>query len=224
MYINLVTIIIQSVNQYKASADSHFSLLKFLKNTLTQYACSETQLPSNSNTSDKRNKSAFCLVSTFKQPTVTVLRCSPLYKPRLAQYCHSLHRLGDKHLKKRRNLCASDIYCLHTNQLAFQTTVLHMGYMKRRRNTEFSCDNSLHQSRFKTTLSFMRQAGLLINNTSPSKFQTSYTTVGAVCFYTTWICTIMDTYVHRYDITIFMERMPWVFGLSIAAWMKFICR
>jgi len=108
--------------------------------------------------------------------------------------------------------------------LTLQATVLHMGYIKRKRNTEFSCDNSLHQSRFKTTLSFLRQAGFLIDNTSPSKVQTLYTTVGAVCFYITWMCAIMDTYVNRYDLTKAMEKVRWVFTLSLIARMNFCCR
>jgi len=108
--------------------------------------------------------------------------------------------------------------------LTLQATGLHMGYMKRKRNAEFSCDNSFHHSRFKTTLSFLRQAGFLIDNISPSKVQTLYTTVGAVCFYITWMCAIMDTYVNRNDLTKFMEKMRWGFGLSMIVWMNFSCR
>jgi hypothetical protein len=65
-YINLVNTFIHSVNQYKSSVASFFSFLKFFKNSPTQYARSETQLPSNDNTQEKRNQSAFCFVNTFK--------------------------------------------------------------------------------------------------------------------------------------------------------------
>jgi hypothetical protein len=99
-----------------------------------------------------------------------------------------------------------------------------MGNIKKKRNTELSCDNSLYQSRFKTNLSFLRQTVFLINNTSSSKVQALYTAVGAVCFYITWMYVIIDTYVNRYDLTKVMEQMRWGLGLSIAAWMVFSCR
>jgi len=149
---------------------------------------------------------------------------STVYNPRLAQYCHSLYRLSDKHLWRRVDIIVHLTYTVNTLYFSLQATVLHMGYIKRKRNTEFSCNNSLHQSRFKTTLSFLRQAGLLTNNTSPSKVQTLYTTVGAVCYCSTWICAIVDTYVHRYDLTKVMEKMRVGVALSLVAWMKFSCR
>ena len=99
-----------------------------------------------------------------------------------------------------------------------------MEYNKWKRNTEFSCDNSLYPSRFKTTLSYLRQTDLLTNNTSPSKVQTLYTTVRAVCFYSTWMCAIVDTYVHRYDLKKAMEKIHMGFAMSIIAWVNFICR
>jgi len=108
--------------------------------------------------------------------------------------------------------------------LTLPATLLHMEYIKRKRNTEFSCDNSRHHSRFKTTLFFLLQAGLLINNSSPSKVQTLYTTVGAVCYYSTWMCAIVDTYVHRYDLTKFMEKIRVGFAMSVVTWIIFSCR
>ena len=149
---------------------------------------------------------------------------SPVYNPRLAQYCHSLYRLSDKHLCRRVEIFVHPTYIVNPLYFSLQATVLHMEYIKTKRNTEFSCDNSLHQSRFKTTLSYLRQAGLLSNNTTPSKVQALYTTVGAVCYYSTWICAIVDTYVHRYDSTKVMEKMRMGFAMSLVAWMNFICR
>ena len=99
-----------------------------------------------------------------------------------------------------------------------------MEYIKRKRNTEFSCDNSRHHSRFRTTLSFLLQARLLINNSSPSKVQTLYTTVSAVCYYSTWMCAIVDIYVHRYDLTEFMEKIRYGVALSLISWLIFSCR
>jgi len=107
---------------------------------------------------------------------------SPVYNHRLAQYCHSLYCLSNKQLWRRVEIIVHPTYIVNTLYLTLQATVLRMGYIKRKRNTEFLCDNSLYQSRFKTTLSFLRQTGLLTKNTSPSKVQTLYTTVGAVCY------------------------------------------
>jgi len=152
-----------------------------------------------------------------------VLGWSPVYNRRLAQYCHSLYRLSDKHLWRRVDIIVHLTYIVNTLYFSLQATVLHMEYIKRKRNTEFSCDNSLHQSRFKTTLSYLRQAGLLTNKTSPSKLQTLHTTVGAVCYFSIWICAIMDTYVHRHDLTKVMEKMCLGFAMSLVVWMKFSC-
>jgi hypothetical protein len=129
-----------------------------------------------------------------------------------------------KHLCGSVEIFVHPTFIVNTLYLELPATVLHMGYIKRKSNTEFSCDNSRHQSRFKTTLSFLHQAGLLTSNTSPSNVQTLYTTVGALCFYSTWMCVIMDTYVHRHDLTKVMEKIRWVFTLSLLVWMNFSCR
>jgi hypothetical protein len=145
---------------------------------------------------------------------------SPVYNPRLAQYCHSLYRLSDKYLWRRVEIFVHPTYIVNTLYLTLQATVLHMEYIKRKRITDFSYVNGLNQTRLKTPLSFLRQTGLLNNNTSPSIVQTLYTTVGAVCYYSTWMCAILDTYVHRYDLTKFMEKMRMVFVMSLVAWMN----
>jgi hypothetical protein len=103
---------------------------------------------------EKRSQSAFYFINTFKHPTITVLRWAPLYKPRLAQYCRSFHRLCDKHLCGSVEIFVYPTFIVNTLYLELQATVLHMGYIKRKRNTEFLCDNSRHQSIFKKTLSF----------------------------------------------------------------------
>ena len=126
-----------------------------------------------------------------------MLGLSPVYKSRLAQYCYSLHRLSDKYLWRRVEIFVHPTFSVNRLYLTLQATVLHMGYIKRKTNTEFSCGNNLHQSRFKTTLSFLRQAGLLNNNTPPSNFELYilqlvpcvFTLLGCVLF---WIHMFID--------------------------------
>jgi hypothetical protein len=95
-----------------------------------------------------------------------------------------------------------------------------MEHINKKRNNEFSCDNSLHQSRFKTTLSLMRLGGMSLNITSLSNVYKLYYTVGVVCYYTTLICIFMDVYVHRYDLVQCMKKTPVLLAFSFCEWLK----
>jgi len=102
--------------------------------------------------------------------------------------------------------------------------VLHMEYINKKRNTEFSCDNSLHQSRFKTTISFLRLSGIPLNITSLSHVHMLYYTVCAVCYYTTFICILMDTYVHRYDLMQGMKKTRLLGAYILCEWIHLSLR
>ena len=99
-----------------------------------------------------------------------------------------------------------------------------MEYNNKKRNTEVSCDNSLHQNRFKTTLSFLRLTGIPLNITSQSNVYTLYYTVSAVCYYSTCMCALVDTYVHRYDLMQAMKKTRMFLGMFLAAWMHLSLR
>jgi hypothetical protein len=95
-----------------------------------------------------------------------------------------------------------------------------MEYINQKRNTEFSCDNSLHQTRFKTTLSLLRLGGIPLNIKSPSNIYKFYYTVGVVCYYATLICISMDVYVHKYDLVQCMKKAPVILAFSLCEWMS----
>jgi hypothetical protein len=99
-----------------------------------------------------------------------------------------------------------------------------MEYINKERSTEFSCDNSLHQSRFKSTLSILQLGGNPLNITSLSNVYKFYYPVGVVCYYITLICIFMDVYVHRYDLEQCMKKTPMFLVFSLCEWMKFALR
>lgn len=162
----------------------------------------------------ERNHKAFCFINNFKNgiqfitsgllSTLTVfVECCTLVEP-------------------RRILCASDTY--HRKVLSLQERVLHMEYINKKRNTDFSCDNSLHESRFKTTISFLRLSGIPHNITSLSHIAMLYYTVCAVCYYTTFICILMDTYVHRYDLMQGMKKIRLLGAYILCEWIHLSLR
>jgi hypothetical protein len=99
-----------------------------------------------------------------------------------------------------------------------------MEYINNKRNTEVSCDNNLHQNRLKTTLSFLRLGGIPLNITSLSKVQTLYNTVCMMCYYSTMMCALLDTFVHRYDLVQAMKKTRITLAFLLFAWMHFSLR
>jgi len=99
-----------------------------------------------------------------------------------------------------------------------------MEYFNKKRNTEFSCDNSLHNSRFKTTLSLLQLGGTPLNITSLPTAYKFYYPVGVVCYYITLICILMDVYVHRYDLEQCMKKTPAFLTFSLCEWMNLSLR
>jgi hypothetical protein len=95
-----------------------------------------------------------------------------------------------------------------------------MEHINKKSNTEFSRDNSLHQNRFKTTLSLLRLGGISLNITSLSNVYKFYYTVGVVCYYTTLICISMDVYVHRYDLVQCMKKTPILVAFSLCEYLN----
>ena len=99
-----------------------------------------------------------------------------------------------------------------------------MEYINNKMNTQFSCDNSLHESRFKITLSFLRLGGVPLNVTSLSNVHTLYYTVGAVCCYNTFICALMDIFFHGYDLMQAMKKTRVLLACCLCVWMHLSLR
>jgi hypothetical protein len=99
-----------------------------------------------------------------------------------------------------------------------------MEYKQNKSKTEVSCDNNLNQNRFKTLLYFLRLGGIPLQIKSLSKVNRLYKTVCVVCYYSSFTCAFMDTFVHRYDLTEAMKKVRVFFAMSLVAWMHFSLR
>jgi hypothetical protein len=122
----------------------------------------------------ERNQKTFCFINTFKHRR----RVSYVW---LAQYCHSLRRVIHICGNELKSLCARSISFPQKVSIV-KKKMLHMEYTNKEWNTDFSCDNYLHQSRFKTIVSVLRLGGMALNITSLSNIYTLYYTVCYLCF------------------------------------------
>jgi hypothetical protein len=115
-------------------------------------------------------------------------------------------------------------YILYTNFRILLATALHMEYFNNKGNTEYSCDSSFLHKRLKTTLSFLRLGGVPLHTSSPSKVQNLYNLVCVVCYYSTMMCSLMDTFVHRFDLVEAMKKTRISLAILLFAWMNFSLR
>jgi hypothetical protein len=67
-------------------------------------------------------------------------------------------------------------------------------------------------------------AGIPINNTSLTKVYTLYHTVSVLCYYSTCVCALMDTYVHRHDLMQAMKKTRVAIVMFLSAWMHLSLR
>jgi hypothetical protein len=99
-----------------------------------------------------------------------------------------------------------------------------MENMHYKRKTEVPCDNKINDIRFKALLSFLRLGGIALNTKSKSNVNTIYNTVCVVCYYGTFICAFMDTFVHRYDLMQVMKKIRTLSAMLLVGWMQFSLR
>jgi hypothetical protein len=99
-----------------------------------------------------------------------------------------------------------------------------MEYIQNRNETEVSCDNELNQNRFKTLLYFLQLGGIPLQIKSPSKLNSLYKTVCVVCYYSSFMCGLMDTFVHRHDLSEAVKKLRINFAMLLVAWMHFSLR
>jgi hypothetical protein len=99
-----------------------------------------------------------------------------------------------------------------------------MEYINNKGNTELSYDNSFLHKRLKTTLSFLQLGGVQLHATSPSNVQNLYNIACVVCYYSTMICSVLDTFVHRFDLVEAMKKTRITLATLIFAWMYFSLR
>jgi hypothetical protein len=99
-----------------------------------------------------------------------------------------------------------------------------MEYTQNKNKPEVSCDKKLSNSRFKTLLYFLRVGGIPLQNKSLTKINSLYKAVCVVCYYSSFACAFMDTFVHRYDLMEAMKKIRVFFAMSLVAWMHFSLR
>lgn len=99
-----------------------------------------------------------------------------------------------------------------------------MEYIQYKSKNEVSCDDEPNQSRFKMLHYFLRLGGITLQIKSLSKLNSLYTTVCVVCYYSTFMCGFMDTFVHRQDLTEAVKKLRINFAMSLVAWMHISLR
>ena len=99
-----------------------------------------------------------------------------------------------------------------------------MEYIQNKSKTDVSCDNELNHIRFKILLYFLRVGGIPLQIKSLSKLNSLYKTVCVVCYYSSFMCAFMDTFVHRHDLTEALKKLRMNFALLLGAWMHFCLR
>jgi hypothetical protein len=99
-----------------------------------------------------------------------------------------------------------------------------MEYINKKGKAEVSGDNSLLHSRLKTTLSFLRLGGVPLHSSSPSKVQNLYNIICVVFYYSTMMCSLLDTFVHRFDLVEAMKKIRINLAFLLFAWMHFSLR
>lgn len=99
-----------------------------------------------------------------------------------------------------------------------------MEYIQNKSNTEMSYNNELNQSRFKTLLYFLRLGGIPLQIKSLSKLSSLYKAVCVVCYYSSFMCGFMDTFVHRHDLNEAVKKLRINFAMLLVTWMHFSLR
>jgi len=99
-----------------------------------------------------------------------------------------------------------------------------MEYIQTQNKTEVLCDNELNQSRFKTLLYFLRLGGIPLQIKSVSKLNSLYKTVCVTCYYGSFMCGFVDTFVHRHDLSEAVKKLRINFAMLLVAWMHFSLR
>jgi hypothetical protein len=149
-----------------------------------------------------------------------VWRCYNNTIPWVPQYFHTFHLLNEIYFYKRVGKFVHPIHTSNIKLLKFKS----MGYINNKRTTDVSRDNNFNTRRFKTIICFLQLGGIPVHVVSISNANTLYNTLCVVCFYCAFMCALMDTFVHRYDLKEAMKKSRICFGISFVAWTHFSLR
>jgi hypothetical protein len=90
--------------------------------------------------------------------------------------------------------------------------------------TDTVSDNIIVKDRFKPFLFLFRFAGIPINMKSTSRVNSIYNAIVIVCFYISSTCLLVDSFVHRHELTIFMKKFRLLMGTLLHVWMHISLR
>ena len=82
-------------------------------------------------------------------------------------------------------------------------------------------NNSLIENRYKVILFLYRLGSFPLNMKSVSRLNALYNATVIVCFYITNICVCVDTFVHRHQLKLAMQKLRILLGLQMATWSHF---
>lgn len=75
------------------------------------------------------------------------------------------------------------------------------------------------KNRFKPLFFLFRFAGIPINTKSVSTATAVYNATVIVCFYMSSACLLVDSFVHRHELAIFMKKFRLLMGTFLHVWM-----
>ena len=99
-----------------------------------------------------------------------------------------------------------------------------MEHSKYEEKIHTSYNSGLTESRFKVLLFIFRLGGIPLNVKSVSRLNAVYNTTVIVCFYITNICVCVDTFVHRHQSKLAMQKFRILLGLQMTMWTHFSAR
>jgi len=99
-----------------------------------------------------------------------------------------------------------------------------MGHSKYEARSHTSNNNSLVENRFKVILLLYRMGGIPLNMKSVSTLNALYNAIVIVCSYITYICVSVDTFVHRHQLKLAMQKLRNSLGMVMTAWLHLSVR
>jgi len=99
-----------------------------------------------------------------------------------------------------------------------------MKHSKREAKSHTKYNSSLHEIRFKVLLFLHRLGGIPLKMNSASRLTTIYNATFMVCFYITYICVCVNTFVHRHQLSLAMKNFRIVLIFQLIVWLHFSVR
>jgi len=90
--------------------------------------------------------------------------------------------------------------------------------------TDTSYDNKFSESRFKVLLFLYRMGGIPLNMKSVSRLNAVYNGSLIVCFYITYFCVSVDTFIHRHQLSLAMKNVRVFLAMLMFTWLHFSVR